>query len=126
VHPAVPVAEFAHYVNEMKANENYEFQKEYEVSNGNTWEIAYRRNASVWSVLHVILLKVECENMWETTPRRDEMRKFKSAINCVFLFLYCYFSVQDLPSNTNTAWEVAKKPFNKQKNRYGNIVTCTV
>ena len=62
----------------------------------------------------------------ETTPRRDEIRKFKSAINCVFLFLYCYFSVQDLPSNTNTAWEVAKKPFNKQKNRYGNIVTCTV
>ncbi|CAB4001321.1 receptor-type tyrosine- phosphatase S-like isoform X11 [Paramuricea clavata] len=59
VHPPVPVAEFAHYVNEMKANDNYEFQKEYD----------------------------------------------------------------DLPSNTNTAWEVAKKPFNKQKNRYGNIVT---
>ncbi|CAB4029490.1 receptor-type tyrosine- phosphatase S, partial [Paramuricea clavata] len=59
VHPPVPIAEFEHYVNEMKANENYEFQKEYD----------------------------------------------------------------DLPSNTNTAWEVAKKPFNKQKNRYGNIVT---
>ena len=24
-----------------------------------------------------------------------------------------------------TSWEVAKKPFNKKKNRYGNIVTCT-
>jgi hypothetical protein len=42
VHPPVPVAEFEHYVNEMKANENYEFQKEYDVSNGNTWKIAYR------------------------------------------------------------------------------------
>ncbi len=31
-HPLVPVAEFAHYVNEMKANENYEFQSEYDVS----------------------------------------------------------------------------------------------
>jgi hypothetical protein len=82
MHPPVPVAEFAHYVNEMKANENYEFQKEYDVSNGNTLEIAYRRNVSVW--LHVILLNlafvyliqstVECENMWETTPRRDEIR----------------------------------------------------
>jgi hypothetical protein len=30
----------------MKANENYEFQKEYDVSNGNTWEIAYRRNVT--------------------------------------------------------------------------------
>ena len=31
-HPPVPVEEFAHYVNEMKANNNYEFQKEYDVS----------------------------------------------------------------------------------------------
>jgi hypothetical protein len=31
-HPAVPVAEFAHYVNEMKARENYAFQGEYDVS----------------------------------------------------------------------------------------------
>jgi protein tyrosine phosphatase len=23
-----------------------------------------------------------------------------------------------------TSWEVSKKPFNKKKNRYGNIVTC--
>ena len=46
MHPPVPVAEFAHYVNEMKANENYEFQKEYDVSNGNTWKIAYRRSVA--------------------------------------------------------------------------------
>ncbi|CAB3997379.1 receptor-type tyrosine- phosphatase epsilon-like isoform X2 [Paramuricea clavata] len=58
-HPPVPVAEFAHYVNELKANEKHEFQKQYD----------------------------------------------------------------DLPKNTKTSWEVAKKPFNKKKNRYGNIVT---
>jgi hypothetical protein len=32
---------------------------------------------------------------------------------------------QDLPKNVEKSWEVAKKPFNKEKNRYGNIVTCT-
>ncbi|CAB3995581.1 receptor-type tyrosine- phosphatase epsilon-like isoform X1 [Paramuricea clavata] len=58
-HPPVPVAEFAHYVNELKANEKHEFQKQYD----------------------------------------------------------------DLPKNMKTSWEVAKKPFNKKKNRYGNIVT---
>ena len=31
-YPPVSVEEFAHYVNEMKANNNYEFEKEYEVS----------------------------------------------------------------------------------------------
>ena len=31
-YPPVPVEEFAHYVNEMKANKSYEFEKEYEVS----------------------------------------------------------------------------------------------
>ncbi|CAB4021699.1 receptor-type tyrosine- phosphatase S [Paramuricea clavata] len=29
----------------------------------------------------------------------------------------------DLPKNTRTSWEVAKRPFNKKKNRYGNIAT---
>jgi hypothetical protein len=63
--------------------------------------------------------------MSETIPGPDEIRKFKSAI-IVYFCLHYYFSVQDLPSNTNTAWEVAKKPFNKEKNRYKNIGTCTV
>ncbi|XP_028402574.1 receptor-type tyrosine-protein phosphatase S-like isoform X6 [Dendronephthya gigantea] len=58
-HSPVPVDEFAHFVKEMKANENYEFSKEY----------------------------------------------------------------NDLPKNMNSSWEVSKKPFNKAKNRYGNIVT---
>ncbi|CAB4034452.1 receptor-type tyrosine- phosphatase delta-like, partial, partial [Paramuricea clavata] len=58
-YPPVPVAEFAHYVNELKANDNCEFQKQYD----------------------------------------------------------------HLPKNIKTSWEVAKKPFNKKKNRYGNIVT---
>ena len=31
-YPPVPVEEFAHYVNEMKADKNYEFEKEYKVS----------------------------------------------------------------------------------------------
>ena len=31
-YPPVPVEEFAHYVKEMKAKDNYEFEKEYEVS----------------------------------------------------------------------------------------------
>ena len=31
-YPPVPVEEFAHYVNEMKAKNNYKFEKEYEVS----------------------------------------------------------------------------------------------
>ncbi|XP_028402584.1 receptor-type tyrosine-protein phosphatase F-like isoform X2 [Dendronephthya gigantea] len=58
-HQPVPIAEFAHYVNELRENENHEFQKEY--------------NA--------------------------------------------------LPKDMNISWEVSKKPFNKSKNRYGNIVT---
>ena len=33
-------------------------------------------------------------------------------------------SLQDLPQNMKTSWEVSKKPLNKIKNRYGNIVTC--
>ena len=35
-----------------------------------------------------------------------------------------FLSLQDLPQNMKTSWEVSKKPFNKMKNRYGNIVTC--
>ena len=31
-HSPIPVAEFAHYVSELKANDNYEFQSEYDVS----------------------------------------------------------------------------------------------
>ena len=31
-YPPVPVEEFAHYVNQMKANNKHEFEKEYEVS----------------------------------------------------------------------------------------------
>ena len=31
-YPPVPIAEFAHHVNELKANKNLEFQKEYDVS----------------------------------------------------------------------------------------------
>ena len=31
-HPPVPVAEFAHYVNELKENDNYAFQSQYDVS----------------------------------------------------------------------------------------------
>ncbi|XP_028417344.1 receptor-type tyrosine-protein phosphatase F-like [Dendronephthya gigantea] len=58
-HSPVLIADFAHHVNELKANENYEFQKEYDA----------------------------------------------------------------LPTNLNISWEVSKKPFNKPKNRYGNVVT---
>ncbi|CAB4015126.1 receptor-type tyrosine- phosphatase delta isoform X4 [Paramuricea clavata] len=57
--PPIPVTEFSHYVNDLKANENYKFTKQYD----------------------------------------------------------------DLPKNMKTSWEAAKKPFNQQKNRYGNIVT---
>lgn len=34
-HAPVPIAEYAHYVNELKANDNEELQKEYDVSNRN-------------------------------------------------------------------------------------------
>ena len=34
-HPPVPIPEYAHYVNELKENDNEEFEKEYDVSNGN-------------------------------------------------------------------------------------------
>ncbi|XP_028414288.1 receptor-type tyrosine-protein phosphatase S-like [Dendronephthya gigantea] len=58
-HPPVSLAEFLHYVNELKANDNYMFGNEY----------------------------------------------------------------NDLPKDFTTSWEVSKRPFNKDKNRYGNIVT---
>ena len=41
-----------------------------------------------------------------------------------YILMYILFlSIQDLPQNMKTSWEVSKKPFNKIKNRYGNIVT---
>jgi hypothetical protein len=33
-HSPVPLAEFSHYVKELKANDNHEFQKQYDVSQG--------------------------------------------------------------------------------------------
>ena len=33
-HPPVPIAEYAYYVNELKANDKEEFEKEYNVSSG--------------------------------------------------------------------------------------------
>ncbi|XP_028402571.1 receptor-type tyrosine-protein phosphatase F-like isoform X3 [Dendronephthya gigantea] len=42
-HPSVPVKEFAHFVNEMKANGNYEFNKEYNdlpKTLNSSWEVS--------------------------------------------------------------------------------------
>ena len=49
-YPPVPVEEFAHYVKEMKAKDNYEFEKEYEVS-------IRIRNVNFWLVIDYQFLK---------------------------------------------------------------------
>jgi hypothetical protein len=104
-HPAVPVAEFAHYVNEMKARENYAFQGEYDVSLCITCSANFIISLYNLYTIEILLSSVVYLHLAIAILQR-------------LLFL------KELPANRNTSWDAAKRSFNKQKNRYGNIVTC--